>query len=49
MHLIEWATQLRSGFLHWPYGDQGLFMEKKIFQEIGGFPILPIMEDFEFV
>ena len=35
---------------HWqmPYGDQGLFMEAATFQRLGGFPELPLMEDFEF-
>lgn len=30
-----------------PYGDQGIFLRAKVFKEIGGFPDLPIMEDFE--
>ena len=35
---------------HWqmPYGDQGLFMKAATFQRLGGFPELPLMEDFEF-
>lgn len=49
MRLIEWTTNFRSRVLEWPYGDQGLFMEKRVFDEMGGFPALPIMEDFEFV
>ena len=32
-----------------PYGDQGLFLEKRVFDEVGGFRDLPIMEDFELV
>jgi len=49
MRLVERMTNLRSTVLQWPYGDQGLFMEKRIFDEMGGFPVLPIMEDFELV
>ncbi len=49
MRLIEWGTNLRSKLFQAPYGDQGLFMEKRIFSEMGGFPLLPIMEDFAFV
>jgi hypothetical protein len=30
-----------------PYGDQAIFLTKQVFQQIGGFPDLPIMEDFE--
>jgi len=30
------------------YGDQGLFVRKEIFDQQGGFPEIPLMEDFEF-
>ncbi len=29
------------------YGDQGIFMRRELFEEVGGFPELPLMEDFE--
>jgi hypothetical protein len=31
-----------------PWGDQGLFVRKSVFMELGGFPDWPIMEDFAF-
>ncbi len=43
---IERMTYLRSRYLRMPYGDQALFMRKVLFEKIGGFPELPIMEDF---
>lgn len=46
MHLVEWVTNLRSRVVQLPYGDQGLFLEKRVFDEMGGFPLIPIMEDF---
>jgi rSAM/selenodomain-associated transferase 2/rSAM/selenodomain-associated transferase 1 len=49
MRLIEWGTNLRSAVFQWPYGDQGLFLEKRVFEELGGFAPLPIMEDFDLV
>lgn len=49
MRIIEWGTNFRSAVLQWPYGDQGLFMERRIFDESGGFPAIPIMEDFELI
>ncbi len=49
LRLIEWAANFRSAVLRWPYGDQGLFMEKRVFDEMGGFAALPIMEDFNLV
>ena len=33
---------------HIAFGDQGIWMERKLFLEQGGFPELPIMEDYEF-
>ena len=32
-----------------PYGDQALFLKAETFRSVGGFPELPIMEDFELV
>ena len=46
--LIEWTTGLRSRWLQRPYGDQGLFLARALFEEMGGFADLPIMEDYEF-
>jgi rSAM/selenodomain-associated transferase 2/rSAM/selenodomain-associated transferase 1 len=45
---IEWAAGLRSRWLQRPYGDQGLFLTRALFEELGGFADLPIMEDYEF-
>jgi rSAM/selenodomain-associated transferase 2 len=49
IRLVEWGTNLRSRLLKLPYGDQGIFVRRKTFEELGGFPPLPIMEDFVFV
>lgn len=49
MRVVEWGINLRSSLFHLPYGDQGLFMEKRIFDELSGFSPLPIMEDFDLV
>jgi hypothetical protein len=49
MRLVEWGANVRSAIFRRPYGDQGLFMEKRVFDEIGGFAALPIMEDYELV
>ncbi|MEJ2477561.1 MAG: TIGR04283 family arsenosugar biosynthesis glycosyltransferase, partial [Desulfobacterales bacterium] len=46
IHFIERMADLRSRYLQLPYGDQALFMKKSIFEAIGGFPDMPIMEDF---
>ena len=43
------SANLRSRLLQLPYGDQALFLCKKDFEKLGGFPELPIMEDYVFV
>jgi len=47
--LVEWGTNLRSRWLQMPYGDQGLFLRRSLFDQFGGFADLLIMEDYEFV
>lgn len=32
-----------------PYGDQALFVRREVFEAVGGFPDIPLMEDLEFV
>jgi rSAM/selenodomain-associated transferase 2 len=44
---VERGVNWRSQVCQVPYGDQGIFLSAKVFNEIGGFPDLPIMEDFE--
>jgi rSAM/selenodomain-associated transferase 2 len=46
---VEWGVGLRSRWLQMPYGDQALFMRATVFWDLGGFPALPLMEDFELV
>ena len=47
VRLVEWGTNLRSRYLQLPYGDQAIFLTKSVFEVVGGFRALPIMEDFE--
>ena len=49
LRIVERMVNWRSRYLQMPYGDQGIFLPAKIFQEIGGFPEIPIMEDFELI
>lgn len=41
-------SNLRARLWHIAFGDQGMFMTRELFLEAGGFPELPIMEDYEF-
>ena len=47
LKFIEKMASIRSRITKIPYGDQGLFIQKKIFNEIGGFSNIPIMEDID--
>ncbi len=47
--MVEWATHIRSRWFQKPYGDQAMFLRQSLFEELGGFADLPIMEDYEFV
>ena len=49
LRVIQWAANLRACWLQMPYGDQAIFLSAETFRAIGGFPDLPIMEDFELV
>ena len=46
--LIEIGNQLRATYQRLVYGDQGMFVRRKVFQSLGGFPEIPLMEDFKF-
>jgi rSAM/selenodomain-associated transferase 2/rSAM/selenodomain-associated transferase 1 len=49
LRLIERMANWRSRCLNMPYGDQAIFMFSNVFNQMGGFPNLPIMEDFELI
>ncbi len=49
VHFIEPLANIRSRLFGLPYGDQAFFVPAAIFHSIGGFPEIPIMEDFEFI
>jgi len=49
LRLIEHLASFRSRFLKMPYGDQAIFIYSDLFRQMGGFPHMPIMEDFEFI
>jgi len=42
---IEFGNFLRAKILKWAYGDQAIFVRTLTWQNIGGFPEIPLMED----
>ena len=47
LRLIAFFTRFRFRFFH--YGDQGIFVRRAIFEELGGFKHMQIMEDIDFL
>jgi rSAM/selenodomain-associated transferase 2 len=45
--LLETAVAWRSRLFVLPYGDQGLVMSRRLYDSIGGFRPLPLMEDVD--
>ena len=43
--VLEFGNELRAKLLRLPYGDQGIFVRRETFDEVGGFPNIPLMED----
>jgi rSAM/selenodomain-associated transferase 2 len=46
--VARWANR-RARWLALPYGDQGLLMPRALYQALGGFRPLPLMEDADLV
>ena len=46
--LIARVSSRRSRWLRLPYGNQGIFVWRQVFEALGGFPEIPIMEDVTF-
>ena len=45
--LIEKAVSIRSRLTKIPYGDQAIFIKKTIYDKMGGFRDIPLMEDVD--
>ncbi|HYF49883.1 MAG TPA: TIGR04283 family arsenosugar biosynthesis glycosyltransferase [Planctomycetota bacterium] len=45
LEYVEAGDYLRSRVLGIPYGDQGIFVRKEVFVEVGGYPDEPILEE----
>ncbi|MEO1135096.1 MAG: TIGR04283 family arsenosugar biosynthesis glycosyltransferase [Pseudomonadota bacterium] len=47
--VIARGAMARTRILKMPYGDQGLLLPKALYEAVGGFAPLPLMEDVDFV
>lgn len=48
LRLISWGANWRVRYRHIAFGDQGMFLTRQAYQDSGGFPALPLMEDYAF-
>jgi rSAM/selenodomain-associated transferase 2 len=46
---IELGVRVRVALFGLPYGDQALFVRREVFESLGGYRPLPIMEDVDLV
>jgi rSAM/selenodomain-associated transferase 2 len=49
LRLVEWGARLRVALFGLPYGDQALFVRRRVLQALGGVPQVPLMEDLDLV
>jgi rSAM/selenodomain-associated transferase 2 len=47
--LLERGNSWRVRLCRWAYGDQGIFVRREVFERLGGFPDVALMEDLLFV
>lgn len=43
--IIEALVRIRCWFFGLPYGDQGLFIHRSLYDAVGGYPHIPLFED----
>lgn len=46
---LEWGNALRVRLWGLAYGDQAIFVRRTLFEKLGGFPVLSLMEDLFFM
>jgi rSAM/selenodomain-associated transferase 2 len=47
--ILERLVRLRGFLFALPYGDQGLLISKKFYNDLGGFRAIPLMEDVDII
>jgi hypothetical protein len=47
--LFSWASDARRRWFCIYYGDSGIFLRREVYEELGGFRPLPILEDYDLV
>lgn len=47
--IVSWGAMARTRLLLSPYGDQGLFISRALYESLGGYRDAPLFEDVEFI
>jgi rSAM/selenodomain-associated transferase 2 len=47
LNWIAMTSNLRARRLGWLFGDQAMFVRRRVLDRVGGFPRIPVMEDLE--
>ena len=48
LRVLAWGNEKRVRWRNLAYGDQGIWVRRAIYEELGGFPEVPLMEDYIF-
>ncbi len=48
LRIVEWMMNRRSCWSGIATGDQGIFLRRTLFEQVGGMPQIPLMEDVAF-
>ncbi len=46
--LVEFLSNRKNRMLQWLFGDMGIFIRREIFEQMGGYQEIPLMEDMDF-
>lgn len=49
LRALEWGVRLRVALFALPYGDQAIFLRRRVLEEMGGIPDVAFMEDLDLV
>ncbi|GMH45522.1 hypothetical protein BSKO_13479 [Bryopsis sp. KO-2023] len=49
MRVVEWGVRARTRWLHMPYGDQAVFIDRHTLTSMHGFKTYPLLEDVDMV
>lgn len=46
---VEWGVHRRARWLGLPFGDQGLLISRDLYERLGGYRAIPLMEDVDMI